>query len=181
MKRMERAGAMFDRVNGFFIWFIGISLAIGWFATCYEVVMRYFLHRPTQWTLEYLENMLVFITFLGAAWVLKSEGHVSMDLILTQFPPRTQASVNCLTSVLCAAACLIVTGYGAKVVCRQIVEGHRFPTILETPMWPLFSAVPVGFFLLFVECLRRAYRNWGKGRLALGMKERYFEEAEKLK
>ncbi len=181
MKRMERAGAIFDRVNGFFIWFIGISLAIGWFATCYEVVMRYFLNRPTRWVLEYLENMLVFITFLGPAWVLKNEGHVSMDLILTRFAPKTQALINGITSLVCSFACLIITWYGIKVVWRQFAEGQRFPTILEIPMWPLFLVIPVGFFLLFIECLRRTHRNWASRKLAKAMKERYFEEAMKAK
>jgi C4-dicarboxylate transporter, DctQ subunit len=176
----KRLGMVFDTVNYFFIWLIGISLAVGLLATCYEVVARYFLNRPTRWSLEYLENMMVFVTFLGLAWVLKKGGHVTMDLVLKQFPLRVQVVIHLFNFLLCAAASFLVMWYGGKVVWRQFVEGQRFATVLEMPMWPLFAPLPIGFFLLCVECLRRAYAVLISRRAVDVMKSPYFEETEAL-
>ena len=176
----KKLGMIFDTVNYFFVWLMGISLAIGLLVTCYEVVLRYFLNRPTQWSLEYLENMMVFVTFLGLAWVLKKGGHVTMDLVLKQFPVRVQVAMHFFNFLVCAAASFLVMWYGGKVVWRQFVEGQCFATVLETPMWPLFAPIPIGFLLLGIECLRRAYAVFSERRSVDVMKGPFFEETEAL-
>lgn len=176
----ERLASIFDTVNHICIWLMGICLAIGLLVTCYEVVLRYFLSRPTQWSLEYLENMMVIVTFLGLAWVLKKGGHVTMDLVLKQFPVKAQVMIHFFNFLVCAAVSFLVMWYGGKVVWRQLVEGHRFATVLETPMWPLFAPIPIGFCLLGIECLRRAYAVIVGRRSIDVMKTPYFEETEAL-
>ena len=66
-----------------------------------EVVARHFLGISISWWMvETTEYMLLYITFLGAAWVLRKEGHVKMDLLLSRFKPRDQDTVNIITSIL---------------------------------------------------------------------------------
>ena len=44
--------------------------------------MRYFLNRPLVWVLELTEYALLWVTFLGAAWLLRQGGHVQVDVIV---------------------------------------------------------------------------------------------------
>jgi TRAP-type C4-dicarboxylate transport system permease small subunit len=150
----------FDRLNYILLWVAGCFLLFTVLAVCIEVCMRYFLGRPTLWSLEVTGHMLVWITFLGTAWVLESEGHVIIDFFIQRARPRTQAITNGATSILCALACLCVAWYGGQVVVEQFRSGLLFPTALALPMWPLFLIIPLSFFLLFLQFMRRALRYY---------------------
>ena len=52
-----------------------------------EVVLRTFFSRPITGTVEINGYALVYVTFLGAAWLLREGGHVKMDLVLTRLRP----------------------------------------------------------------------------------------------
>jgi TRAP-type C4-dicarboxylate transport system permease small subunit len=132
-------------------------------AVVYEVVMRYFLGRPTIWVVELSEYSLLFITFLGATWVLRREGHVKLDLVLGRLNPRTQVLLNIITSVLSAAICLALLWYSAEVTWDHFQSGWIRPKVLNIPSAYILVIIPVGSLLLFIQFLRRSYeylRSW---------------------
>ena len=47
-----------------------------------EICMRYFFRRPQVWTVEVCEYILFILAFLGAPWLLKKGGHVSVDIVV---------------------------------------------------------------------------------------------------
>jgi TRAP-type mannitol/chloroaromatic compound transport system permease small subunit len=63
-------------------------------ATCYEVFSRYVLNAPTIWAFElgYMATGAHFL--LGAAYTLREEGHIRIDILYTHFSPRTKAWVD---------------------------------------------------------------------------------------
>ena len=126
-------------------------------AVVYEVVMRYFLDRPTLWVLEVVEWCLVWMTFLCAAWVLKEEGHVKMDILVTRLNPRAQALLGVITSIISALVCLTFVWYGTQVVWDHFARGVVEAKMLRAPKAPLIVVIPAGFFLLFIQFLRRSH------------------------
>jgi len=163
MKVLEKAGTIFDKLNEIFVGVASVILAIGWLSVCIEVFMRYFLNRPTKWSMEVTENMIVFVTFLSTAWLLKHEGHAKIDILEVRLKQKTHFIFTTLTSILCAIACLLLFWYGGKLVWSQYVRGLRFATILEPKMWPLYVVIPMAFFMLFIQFLRRthnAIKGW---------------------
>lgn len=50
------------------------------FSICVEVAMRQVFNKPLMWTVEISEYLQVYITFLGAAWVLKNDSAVNFFL-----------------------------------------------------------------------------------------------------
>lgn len=131
-----------------------------------DVVMRYFFNSPMFWVLESTQYALVFILFLSAAWVLRNEGHVKMDLIINRLNPRAQHRVNIITSILAAIVCLIITWYGAKMAWTFIQIDYLYPGSLVIPAYLLVAVIPIGSFLLFIQFLRRAYGYLEKLRMS---------------
>jgi TRAP-type C4-dicarboxylate transport system permease small subunit len=125
---------------------------------CYEVVTRYFLGRGSAWVIEFSEYALLYITFLGAGWLLRREGHVSMDILVLWFSPKRQILLNGIVSILGGILCGVFTWFGAEVALDHLVRGLRQPTLISPPDFPLLAVIPVGFFTLFVQFLRRAHR-----------------------
>lgn len=133
---------------------IGVACII----VCLEVFARYFLNRPQVWVFETTEYMLLWITFLATAWVLRKESHVSIDILVNRLNPRAQAILNIITSILSAIACFVIFWYGAQVTFGYYQKGVIIPKTLQLPKSPILAIISVGSLLLFIEFLRRAYR-----------------------
>ncbi len=153
----RKSGIIFDFMLDIFRILAMLLIASAWFITCIEVFLRYFFNRPQAWTLELVEYSLLYITFLGSAWVLKQEQHVIMDLVISRFNPKTQNIINAITSVLAALICIIMFWYSGKAAWDHFGRGSVTPKLLEFPLYPLLGIICLGYGLLFVQFIRRAY------------------------
>ena len=79
MKILAKVGTIFDRTIGYLAFVAAIIIILTMLAVSAQIVMRYFLNRPMIWVMEITEISLLFITFLGTAWLLRREGHVKID------------------------------------------------------------------------------------------------------
>jgi len=134
-----------------------VILTMMMLAVCWEVVSRYFLGRGTVWVTEFSEYALLYITFLGTAWLLRREGHVEMDIVTFRLKPKSQIYLKTFVSILGALLCLVLAWVGGDVALDHLRRGLHQPTLVGPPDFPLFAVIPVGFFLLLVQFLRRAY------------------------
>ncbi len=164
MKLQKVPAAIFDSIIGMLAFLAGILLSFMMLGVSADVSMRYLLNRPIPWMLEVTEYCLLFITFLGAAWVLKRERHVTIDLVLNRLNPRTQATFNIITSVIGAIVCLVVAWYGAQATWDYFLTGLYRLTFLRPPSALIMAIVPIGSFLLFIQFLRRTHGYLGSWR-----------------
>ncbi len=156
---LTKASSAFDSVLGALNFLGAAILAFLMIAVCWDVIARSFAGKPLTWVLEFTEYGLLYITFLCTAWVLRNEGHVTSDLILSSLSPKTRAAFNTITSILGAVICLILTWFGAEVSWGKLQSGAFQPTAIQPPDFPIFVIIPTGSFLLFIQFLRRAYHN----------------------
>jgi len=127
-------------------------------SVCWEVFSRYYLGRGTTWVIEFSEYSMLFMTFLGTAWLLSKDGHVEMDIVVNALRPKTQRVLKATTSIVCAVVCLLLAWSGTEVSLDYLQRGLHRPTLMAPPYFPLFAIIPTGFFLLFVQFLRRTHR-----------------------
>ncbi len=156
-KLQTRAARVFDRILDGCVTLAAILLALLVLSVSYEVTVRQLFRSSLIGLDEVLEFSLLWIAFLTIAWVLKQEGHVSMDIIVTRFKPRTRVMLSILTTILSAVICFIIALYGTKITWDYFKIGYMAVGILYLPKWPIMSIIPVGFFLLFIQMLRRCY------------------------
>ena len=171
MRLVKELTNLFDRIIVLMTILAGILLVFAMLIISGAVASRYFLGRPIGWVIEISEYIILFVTFLVAAWVLKQEEHVRMDVVLNQLNPRTQSMINVITSGISAIVCFILTWYGAKVTWELFQTDYFTPTLLELPKFIIIAIIFIGSFLLFIQFLRRAHSNWGTWRASRG-KER---------
>ena len=155
MKVLLKANTIFDRVVDFGALMSVLILAFVLFAVNLEIVMRYFLNSPMQWVTETTEYCLLWMTFFCAAWVLKREGHVVVDVLMVRLRPGVRGRFNEVTSLLGMVLCLIITWYGVTVTRDLFQRGIILSSALDPIAYPLYSIIPIGSFLLTVQFLRR--------------------------
>ncbi len=155
MDFLKKLGKVFDHILAFFSFLVCAIIVVITLAVCVNVIMRYVFNRPIIGVEEITEQLLLFITFLGTAWLLKNEGHVTVDFVVIRLSPRTQAILTIISSLFGVLISLAFTWYGTKVAWANFVKGAYFSTILELPKAPFFAVIPLGSFFLLVQFLRR--------------------------
>lgn len=166
MKSANKVSPIFDSIIVFLAALAGILLCFIILSVTYGIVMRYFWGRPPIWITEVCEDFLLWIAFFGVAWVLKKEGHVTMDFVLNQLPPRTQCLINTITSIIGVIVFFVVAWYGAKMTITYFQLGDFIAKPLRIPYYAVIWVIPLGCFLFSIQFLRRAYsylRSWRQG------------------
>lgn len=160
MKKNRKSGRCFDRVINYLAG-AGATLIFGMmFIVSLEVVMRYILHRPQIWVVEVGEYILVWLTFLGAAWILREEGHVKVDILYDHFGPKLQAFFGIVSSLLGMFVCLIFLVYGSQVVWDMCKGWELDPrSQIGMPKGPLLIIIPLCSLPLFIQFARRGHRS----------------------
>ena len=172
MKLQTRVTAIFDRTIGALAILAGIIIIFIMLSIASDVVGRTFLNRPITWVMEISELSLVALTFLGAAWLLKREGHVKLDIVINNLNPRSQALLNTITSVIGTIICLVIMWYGAKVSWDHFQRGIATYTLLGPPTFPRYAIIAIGSFLMSIQFLRRAYGYWGSRKVSPSKNQR---------
>ncbi len=124
-----------------------------------EVCARY-LGRPTTWASEISSLLILWIPFMVAAWVLRNEGHVKMDLIVERLSPSTQAMMSFITSLIGIVVMLIVAWAGLMTAINWI--GTRTPTMLMLPKAPLIGIICFGSLMLTIQFVIRASTDFNR-------------------
>lgn len=151
---MKLPARVFDRIIEIFAGACGVIVVFQIVSICLEIFMRYFLNRPLGWVVEIGETSMLYLTFLGAAWVLRKEGHVGVDIVIGRVSPRVKALLNTINSIIGAAVCLVLVWYGAQETWDHFVRGLYLPDTYM-PVAPILAVIPVSCFLFFIQFLRR--------------------------
>ena len=159
MKPQKIVASFFDRTISFFFFLSAVFLIFLMVAVTTEVVARYFFNRPQMWVVESCEDSLLYITFLGTAWLLRKEGHVKIDIVTNRLNPRTDAVVHTITSLMGVVISLIIAWYGVLVTWDLFQKRIYAVTPLEPPLAAIVAVIPVGGFLLLIQFLRRSYND----------------------
>ena len=125
-------------------------------ATTVKVVFRYGLGGGLIGVDQISGTLLLYIAVLGAAWVLRRNEHVTIDLLLGRVGPRTRWFLAVLCSLVGAAVCLIITVFGTLEVIDSIQTGVRIPAEIELPRAVNLIVIPIGFLLVTLQFLRQA-------------------------
>jgi len=152
---MERTNKIIDGVINFFAVIAGILLATMALIVTYNVIMRYFINRPPVWAIETTEYIMVYATFLAAAWVLKHGGHVKIDIILVMLSKKRQHALSVLVCILGIVACGLLAWYGMKATYSLYSREVIMMKMMPWPKWVLVAPIPIGILLTFIQFIRK--------------------------
>lgn len=145
-----------DRLNEVFMVLAGILLWGQMVIVNIEIVSRYLGH-PTTWVAEISSILTLWIPFMIAAWVLRKDAHVKMDLLVERFGPRFQALINFITSLIGVVVMTVVTITAFQTTLSWI--GNKTPTMLMLPRSPIIGIIFVGSLLFAIQFLIKAVDN----------------------
>jgi TRAP-type mannitol/chloroaromatic compound transport system permease small subunit len=128
---------------------------------CYDVVMRYLFNSSSVAIYEIEWHIFALIFLLGAAYALKHDRHVRVDVFYSRFPQKTKAWVDLLGTVLfLIPLCWILIAEGLDFVSHSFRFSESSPDPGGLPARFLIkSAIPLGFTLLILQAFNLALQS----------------------
>lgn len=127
-----------------------------------EVFLRSFFNRPQEWVVEISEYALLYITFLSAAFVLKKEGHIVVDLVTCRLNLNKRLFLAIVQYILISLVSMVFIYVGAKVTVDNFIRGIYNPTVLQIPIAYVLGIIPIGGFFLLVQSLIGLFTSYKK-------------------
>jgi len=134
-----------------FAYAAGIMILLAALFVSFSVTVRYLHFEPPIWILQFTEYGLLWMTFLGAPWLLKLDGHVRIDTFVLLLSPRLQRMAEILVAFLGCVVCMVIVWYGAANTIDLYRRGIMDVKGISLPEYPLFVVIPVGSALLLLQ------------------------------
>jgi TRAP-type C4-dicarboxylate transport system permease small subunit len=125
---------------------------------CADLTLRYFFNSPLLWGTEVTEILLLYITFLGTAWVFREDGHVVIDVFTNKAIGRKKKVLNGISYFLVGIVSAVLVCYGFYAAYDHYKRGVFNPTVIETPIWLIILVIPVGSVPLLLEILLKFWK-----------------------
>jgi C4-dicarboxylate transporter DctQ subunit len=125
---------------------------------CMDVTARTLRLFPTPWTLDIAEYLLYGITFFGAPWVLREEGHISIEIVVERLPLRARGLLRRIVDGFGALVCAVLCYYALRTFWRSYSAKNLVQQTFVFPEWYLYVIAPPIFLILVLLFLRRVQR-----------------------
>ena len=157
MGQLVRVWNIFVKLTGSLSFLAGVLLLFMTLSVSYTVITRYLHLNPPIWTIQVSEYILLWITFLATAWLLRKGGHVRIDAVVGRLSPKTQRILNIIVSIFGAVVCAVIAWFGGQNTWDLLQRGIIDVKTIDVPKFALFSVIPLGSFLLLVQFIRNVY------------------------
>ena len=119
-----------------------------------SVVMRNLGMQPFAWLFTSAEYGLLYMTMLGAPWLVREKGHVHIELLTAALPDALRRLLSRTVAAACVLVCAILTWKGVELVMTNIERGDFDTRAYYFPRWLLTIAFPLSFGLMAIEFSR---------------------------
>lgn len=124
-----------------------------------EIVSRLLFDRSLMWTVEISGYSLLYMTFLGAPYLLEKNRHVAIDLITGALTGTPKKVLDTTTNLFGAAICLFFAWYALQVTIDQYQNGIRVTSVLRPYRYMFTAVVPLSMLLLSIQFLAHAVHS----------------------
>lgn len=166
---MQRLDRMFDHLLFSLACVAAVILAAIALAIPVSVVMRNVSGGAIRGLFEVIEFGLLSATFLGAPWVLSRNGHVSVDLVVSNLPRRGRRIADALANLIGMAVSAVFFWYAVQAMLASLSRGSMVRASFTYPEWWTLAIIPVAMALIVIEFLRRLLRPAGGDRALTGL------------
>lgn len=150
----------------------GLAVFSLMFLAVYSVGGRKFFNSPLAGYVDWIEQLMPLIAFMGIAYVQRDGGHIRMDILIGRLQGRALWAAELISIVLIFLLMLALVWGSWAHFQRSFDLGaplwSRDSSIdIGIPIWPAKLLAPIAFSVL---CVRLVLQMWGYGRaLLLGL------------
>jgi TRAP-type C4-dicarboxylate transport system permease small subunit len=125
------------------------------FSICYTIFTRAVGVASPIWVVQFNEYAMLWTTFLGTAYLLLRNRHVSIQIVTSRLGGKGKRlltrSHNLLGMSLCLVLCYFTSASTLDHIARNVIDVQA----VDVPKGYVLLIIPLGFLLLSLQFLRR--------------------------
>ena len=127
---------------------------------------RNFMNQPLPGYVDWIEQAMPLIAFMGISYVMREGGHIRMDIVIGQLKGRPLYVVEFITTTLVLILMLLLVWGSWAHFDRSFdfaapMWSRDSSMDIALPIWPAKLLAPVAFSVL---CVRLVLQLWGYAR-----------------
>lgn len=119
----------------------------------WQVVSRYVLGDPSQWTEEVARMLLIWVGLLGGVYAYREKAHLGLDLLRHKVGAVGQHRLDVITDISCGLFALTVLILGGGALVQLTWELKQTTAVLGIPMAWVYIVLPVSGLLILIYSL----------------------------
>ncbi|MFT4961147.1 MAG: TRAP-type C4-dicarboxylate transport system permease small subunit [Paracoccaceae bacterium] len=137
-----------------------------------SVTGRNAMNAPLPGYVDWIEQFMPLIAFMGIAYTQRDGGHIRMDILIGQLNGRALWLAELITTILMLILMLLLVWgswahFQRSFDFSSLLWSRDSSMDISIPLWPAKLLAPVAFSVL---CLRLVLQIWGYGRaVVLGL------------
>jgi TRAP-type C4-dicarboxylate transport system permease small subunit len=127
---------------------VATSMAVLTIDVTWQVITRFIIGNPSDWTEELATNLMIWVGLLGAAVALNHKEHLGIDYFVGKLAPQKRLFTEAFVYLTVSLFSILVMFFGGlRLVTVTFMLGQVSPA-MKLPMGYVYLAVPVaGIFL----------------------------------
>ena len=113
-----------------------------------QVLFRYVLNHPLDWSEELSSFAFVWMSLLGASIGLKRNEHPRLDLIVNLFPSKTQKTIAGLYNIAILFLLAVLFIYGVRLT---VSMKSQLTAALQYSVSFVYAVLPVSAAIMFIH------------------------------
>ncbi|MBW9261966.1 MAG: TRAP transporter small permease [Candidatus Thiodiazotropha sp. (ex. Lucinisca nassula)] len=158
--RLSLADRLFFKLESLLNLIGGITIILLVILATINVLGRWLFSMPIDGYVDWVEQTMAFIAFLGIAYTKRLGGHIRMDILIGQLHGRLLWFAELVSVVLMLLVTLVLI-YGSYLHFWRAYDIGDSSLDINLPTWPAKLVVP---FALSVLALRLILQIWGYAR-----------------
>lgn len=166
MEKLLKIATTIDKINEaigrLVYWFVLLMVIIGVWNVIGRYLGRWLQIKLTSNAFLDLQSYLFAVVFLlGAAYTLKHNEHVRVDLFYKDLNRQQKALANFIGTILFLIPfSIIVIYFSWNPVINSWINGEISPNADGLPLYPIKSFLIISFLLLILQGISEAIKNW---------------------
>lgn len=163
---LSKIDQKFLQLEKFFALLSGLAVFLLMFLAVFSVSGRNGFNQPLPGYVDYIEQAMPLIAFMGASYVMREGGHIRMDILVGQLRGRLLYTVELITT-LAVLVLMILLVWGTWSHFQRSFDfaaplwSRDSSMDIALPIWPAKLLAPVAFSVL---CGRLVLQVWAYGR-----------------
>lgn len=142
-------------VERIFLTLASLSLLVIMLVVAGNALSRYFLGSSVRWSFELSEYILLYFTFLSAAYLIRIGGHATFDIFTSLARGRVLTTLTVISTLLSLLICASFTLAAFNLTVENYQRNIILQNNLMTPRYLLLAVIPVGGGLMCSELLQK--------------------------
>lgn len=164
IKALDRACTFLAVLSGLIIIFVTLSIG-------YTILARAVGLPSAVWVIQFNEYGLLWMTFLGTAWLLARKKHISVHIVIQHFSEKNKKRVAVVHALMGMALCGLFCWFTAFTAMEKIGRNVIDVQAIDIPIGYVLIVIPLGFLLLFLQFTRNLAEAIRATKIELGETE----------